>query len=402
MSWTTAKDLRAQVQRLWERGELLRASVSENYSWPRRLMLKTPVTADLSDRFEAIRQWAHEVAKTPHIRIESRERIDRVQGRQELPDTAWMDSLQEALAFIGQKEAAQRYRALWQQTESTEPTLLAWLNKRPLQALELGDRWERLLSVIKWLQAHPRPRIYLRQVDVPGVDSKFIENHRGVLTELLDLALPSEAIDATATGVTQFARRYGFLDKPARIRFRLLDPTLLSLPGVQSSPDITLDAASFALLSLPAAQVFITENEINFLTFPATANAIVIFGSGYGWEALAEVAWLHERDVRYWGDIDTDGFHILDQLRNYFPHVLSFLMDRETLLAHRLHWGEDLKRTCHDLTRLTVEEASLYDELRFDRIQRHLGLEQERIGYGWLSDRLKASVPAHNIKKTVK
>ena len=40
---------------------------------------------------------------------------------------------------------------------------------------------------------NPRPNIYLRQVDLPGLHTKFIEAHRGVLAELLDLALPSRS-----------------------------------------------------------------------------------------------------------------------------------------------------------------------------------------------------------------
>jgi len=134
---------------------------------------------------------------------------------------------------------------------------------------------------------------YLRQVDAPGVDSKFIEAHRGALTELLDLALPPATIDAAGTGVMQFARRYGFLDKPWRIRFRLLDAALPGLPGCRGLSDITLDAASFAALALPVERVFMTENETNFLAFPAAARAIVVFGAGYGWESLAQADWLH-------------------------------------------------------------------------------------------------------------
>lgn len=53
-----------------------------------------------------------------------------------------------------------------------------------------------------------------RQVDLPGVHSKFIEAHRGVLAALLDLALPVDAVDITKAGVSQFAARYGFLEKP--------------------------------------------------------------------------------------------------------------------------------------------------------------------------------------------
>jgi hypothetical protein len=261
----------------------------------------------------------------------------------------------------------------------------------------LADRWERLLAIVAWVQARPRPGVYLRQVDVPGVDSKFIEAHRGVLAELLDLGLPPEVVETGATGVAQFTRRFGFLDKPVRIRFRLLDPGLPGLPGCQAlhgvQADITLDATSFAALALPAKRAFITENETNFLAFPAVAGSIVVFGAGYGWEALARAAWLDRCQLLYWGDIDTHGFAILDQLRGCFPGAASFLMDRETLLAHRSHWGEEPEPARHDLSRLTTEEAAVYDDLRFDRHQPRLRLEQERVGFAWLSDRL-ACIPS--------
>ena len=129
--------------------------------------------------------------------------------------------------------------------------------------------------------------MYLRQVDIPGVHSKFIEAHRGVLAELLDLALPPEAIDPTASGVSQFARRYGFRDKPLRIRFRVLDPEHRTLLPGGLAQDITLDAESFARLDPNVARVFITENEINFLAFPQVKDSLVIFGAGYGFEMLA-------------------------------------------------------------------------------------------------------------------
>lgn len=161
MSWTTPADLRTQVQRLWDRGELLRALFSEAIEWPLRLSLKVPAASDLSDRFEAVRDWVCEVASTPHVRIDWREWAHRVQGRQRLPSAVWVDSLQDALAIIGQARSAKRYLALWQQTAAEQAALLAWLTRRPLQALELTDRWERLLAIVAWLQAHPCPRVYL-------------------------------------------------------------------------------------------------------------------------------------------------------------------------------------------------------------------------------------------------
>jgi hypothetical protein len=389
MSWTTPADLRAQLQRLWDRGDLLRAAVTDAVSWPLRLNLKAPSAADLSDRFEAVRDWVRTVADTPHIRLDWRDWNHRVQGTQRLPAAVWVDSVQAALAFIGKARQARRFEALWQQTAAAQPALLMWMSRRPIQALDLAERWERLLAVVAWLQAHPRPGVYLRQVDAPGVDSKFIEAHRGVLTEMLDAALPTEAIDTRASGTAQFARRFGFLDKPVRIRFRLLDPALPSLPGCEGLPDITVDAASFAALALPVERVFVTENETNFLAFPEVARAIVVFGAGYGWEALARAAWLPRCRLHYWGDIDTHGFAILDQLRGYFPHAASFLMDRDTLLAHRSHWGEEPEPARHDLPRLTTEETAVYDDLRFDRLQPRLRLEQERVAFGWVNERLR-------------
>ncbi len=207
MNWSTPATLRAQVQRRWERGDLLRAGVSATASWPLRLAFKAPTATDLADRFDAVRAWAGTVTAISHVRFDWREWAHRVQGRQRLPVAAFVDSLADALAIVGEVKAAATFRALWDETAAVQPAILPWLLHRPLAALGLADRWSPLLAVVGWLRAHPRPAIYVRQLDVPGVDSKFVEANRGVLAEWLDLALPADAIDAAATGSTQFARR---------------------------------------------------------------------------------------------------------------------------------------------------------------------------------------------------
>lgn len=410
MSWTTAADVKAQLRRLWERGELLRPLVgdpltpastigdpvsvlasdqaSARISFPLRLRLKGPGSAELAERFEDVRAWIAALVAIPHIRIAWREVNHRVLGAQRLPEAIWVDRLEDALALIGQRSEAARFNAILALTRSHQPALLHWLGKRPLQALELAPHWEPLLAVVDWLVHHPRPGLYLRQVDIPGIHSKFIEAHRGVLAELLDLVLPPEAIDTDRVGVSRFAARYGFLDKPVRIRFRVLDARISLLPG-PVQPDLTLDAASFARLRIPLKRVFITENETNFLAFPAAPDAIVLFGAGYGWDALAQATWLADCPIHYWGDIDTHGFAILDQLRSRFGQVTSFLMDRATLLAHETLWGEEHDQVVHDLQRLTTPEQALFDDLRDNRIRTRLRLEQERVGFQWVQAALR-------------
>ena len=389
MSWTTPRELKAQLARLWDRGVLARSLVSEEATFPLRLTLKGPGSADLTDRFEAVRAWAAGLAAVAHMRIEWRDVRHRVQGVQRLPAQAWVDTLDAALAALGKRRDGERLAQLIALTRAECPALTPWLARRPLQAIELAQAWPQLLAVVRWLAEHPRPGLYLRQVDVAGVHSKFIEAHRGVLAELFDLALPAEAIAEGRSGVTQFAARYGFRDKPVRIRFRLLDPATRSIAGVVC-PDVTLDAESFARMQCAVERVFVTENETNFLAFPEVPDALVIFGAGYGWEALAQADWLRRCAIHYWGDIDTHGFAILDQLRSHFPHAASFLMDRETLHAHEAHWGEEPLQVKYDLPRLPPPERALYDDLRDNRIRANLRLEQERVGYGWVSARLRA------------
>ena len=114
-------------------------------------------------------------------------------------------------------------------TRQEQPLLVKWLSKRPLQAIELAAQWPLFLKIVAWITEHLRPGIYLRQVDIPGIHSKFIEGHRVVLCELFDLVLPKEAISLEQTGVGKFSSRYGFLDKPVRIRFRVLDDRIALL-----------------------------------------------------------------------------------------------------------------------------------------------------------------------------
>lgn len=392
MSWTDCGALRAQLQRSWDQGKLLAEAVSGASSFPRRLTLKAPTSTQMVDDFDAVRAWIADLRALPHYRIEMRERRHRVLGVNQVPSAVWVDSLDDSLAILGKRGEFERFTKLVEHTRVRRPELLDWIALKPRKALALAHEWDRLLDVIDWLLAHPRPGIYLRQVDIPGVHSKFIEAHRGVLMQCLDRVLPPDAINNSARGVGGFARRYGFREKPLRIRLRGLDPTRSLLDGLVDA-DITLDADNFNRLQPAASKVFITENEINFLAFPPVDDSLLVFGAGYGFEVLVQADWLARCHVYYWGDIDTHGFAILDQLRAHVPHARSLLMDRATLLAFEDQWGVEESQIQRDLPRLDADECALYDDLRDNRIRTNLRLEQERIAFGWVVDAL--SVISH-------
>ena len=109
--WTGPKELKAQLARLWERGELLRDAVTGNARFPLRLSIKTPSSADITDRFDEVRDWAAELVATDSVRVEWQELRHRVQGAQKLPASVWVETIEDALSWLGKRREWERFSA---------------------------------------------------------------------------------------------------------------------------------------------------------------------------------------------------------------------------------------------------------------------------------------------------
>lgn len=392
MNWTRRADLKSQLQRLWDKGDVLASMVSGETCFPRRLQFKSPNAKEMVDCFDDVRRWVSEINSIPNCRIVSLERKNQVLGRNSLPHEVWIDNIDDFASWLGKKREIDSFSRIVESTRQEHPELLSWLTKKPLLALTHAGHWRAILTVISWVAQHPRPGIYIRQIDIASVHTKFIEENRSLLGELLDLVLPATAINDEFVGTSQFAARYGFKDKPLRVRFRLLDSSQSLLPSV-GDQDITLDAHTFSKLDVNVQRVFITENEINFLAFPQMANSMVIFGAGYGFESLSAATWLLHCDMYYWGDIDSHGLAILHSLRTSFPHVRSILMDEQTLLRFQdLRTPEPEQHQAETLDALTVEEAAVYRGLKHGTWGDNFRLEQERIDWGYACDTIRDAV----------
>lgn len=211
--------------------------------------------------------------------------------------------------------------------------------------------------------------------------TKFVESHRRTIDEMMNVLDPERA-----TAGSGFEARHGFLAAPERVRFRILDPDTQLLGA---ATDITVTAAGFRSLSPDVDTVIVTENLTNFLALPHRPRTLALFGAGYGFTALRDTEWLSGCDVLYWGDLDTHGFRILDQLRAAHPHVHSVMMDSGTLLEHRDLWGRESKPSNAVLTRLTSDESAVYQALRDDKHGASVRLEQEHINWDWAVEQLR-------------
>jgi hypothetical protein len=374
--WTSLADIRAQLRRHWDRGAVLAEVAGSPSMFPYRVRLSRPTTADLSARFDDVRAWVRGLHGIAGVRIVSSVRGTRSIGRNEVPGEVWVDDLGSAAALLGETAAVRRFGQLVELTVQREPDLVRWLAAHPIEALAVADGWPRLLTVVDWIRTHPRPGIYVRQVDIAGVDTKFIERHARILTGLLDTVLPTDTIVADEA---RFEARYGFRTAPATVRLRALDPALAVVAGAGDRP-ATVTVHDFARLT-GVERLFITENHVNFLAFPLAARSIVVFGEGFDVAKVAAAPWVAHVPVHYWGDIDTHGFAILDLLRSTLPHVRSLLMDHATLHAHESQWGVEPVQVRRDLANLTRAERDLYDDLRDNRIRANLRLEQELTRY---------------------
>jgi hypothetical protein len=380
--WTRPAEVRAWLGKKWRSGSLL-AAFAEGNDWePLGVPLRGPAVGEIGGRLAEVQAWAAEwaLAARGPLRVEYKKVGGRHVGTNLIPCRAWIDGYDQAWELLGVRAEVRRFRSLADVTAGSCPQLVPWLTRRPMQLLKLAGRWDKLLATVRWIDERQSPGMYLRQVDVPGVDTKFIEQHRGVLTELLDRQLAPNRIDPDAS---DFAARYGFRRKPGYVRFRS--------DGLSGFTELSVRTDEFATPPPGTRRAYVIENEITYLAFPLPAAAIVIFGGGYAVDVLEPLGWLTDLELAYWGDIDTHGFAILNRLRRRFGHARSMLMDRATLLAHRCQWVTEPHPTAAILDLLDADEAEFYRDLVDGILGRSVRLEQERVSFAAIEQALAAA-----------
>jgi hypothetical protein len=139
--------------------------------------------------------------------------------------------------------------------------------------------------------------------------------------------------------------------------------------------DISLPLSDFIKADFNCNQLMITENLMNFLTLPPLTQTIAVWGGGYAVNNLKGIDWLQGKTILYWGDIDAQGFEILSQLRSYYPHTRSVMMDQETFDQFPEYHGKGTISRVSSLSCLTREEQQLYRRVH----ENNERLEQEKI-----------------------
>jgi hypothetical protein len=378
-SWKNPAEVTAGLDRRWLQGRYLTALALGEPITPLRLPLRAPSPTDLATDPVAVRDWVQRWrshADRHHLELEWAAVGGRRVGTNQVPTHVRCTRDGDLWRWLGVSHEVARFGALLDLIREQRPQLLPWVSRHPWQVTGLGQEWPALLAVLAWVDqvgtGDEAVAVLSRQVDVPGVDTKFVERQQRLLTQLMREGAPSG--DDPAGSNPQLPLGL----KPTYLLLRRLDGTSL-LSGARGPAELGMRVADAAAFPPRASRILIVENETTFLTLPRLPDVVAIYGQGYAAARLASLTWLAERDVAYWGDIDTHGFAILDQLRAAFPPVCSLLMDSATLVAHEAHWVTEIAPAVRLLPNLTAAEAALYRELVEGHYGRRIRLEQERV-----------------------
>lgn len=384
-NFITPNTLKTHTEKLWQQGKLHKAWLNNEALFPLVLNIPSPSASELLHQFSHI-QSAIAVLKQDSIKngytLTYKTINHQKIGTQNLPNAIVFEQEQDLLHYLNKTTEFSSFKTLCEQTLQGYPNLHSWLMRYPFKVTNYADVWQRLLTACEYFIHHPLPDCYIRQLDIQGIDSKFIESHKAILTELLDIVLPETARFANIAGVANhgFERRYGLRYDLPLCRFRILDKNL----AIHGLTDLTITIPEFKSLNLDIKTVFIVENKINGLAFPEFPNAIVIFALGYSIDVLADIPILKNATLYYWGDLDTHGFAILSRLRGYYPNAIAFLMDQQTLKDFNYLSGIESKPAETIPDYLTADELAVFLHLK----NTGLRLEQERISFKALQDYL--------------
>ncbi len=337
------------------------------------LPLGVPTTAEAATdlkRLESwIRQWRTIEAEGFEI-IWHDARWPSLGTRKTVPQRLRLSSIEEILRFVDPrmvllKEFNRALSRAHMINKVASEIFLDVLKNKSLFFDYCDDDFERFVSLFQWLSDHRPACLFIRELPVEGVDTKWFEKHRGLLDKLLharfkDLDWEDKSLEelwelkspeplVRVRGLEQFIAAIG-------------NPSYLSLP-------------SSVLNSIEPQSVVIFENLQTALSAKLFPGTLILMGMGMATEVLDSIIWMKRIPIYYFGDLDAHGLAILGRVRSHFPQVQSILMNEQTFRS----WGhlsiQDPNLNAPEPICLTKTEQKLFEILR----EKRLRLEQERI-----------------------
>ncbi len=339
--------------------------------------------------------WRDVCKELPHCVVMERRTL-RIFGEHDIPIRLEIRSIVDLAMFLGDQAISRlrRIMALLRRFEAVGPE---W--KRPsIWVLTALEEWPEesiamLLRLLPQLHAGMGEGRYLRSVPLNGVDTKFVEKNLVLIGAMMDQR--SGGMVSIAGGLLRWL---GCLTKDTdQLLIRpLCEHTRESLGGFSK---IWVTSEDLERTNPPGKRLLLVENAVSGLELPALDQTIAVIGCG-GNLAWLRASWLHEKDVAYWGDIDSWGLHWLAVARRAVPNLTALMMDLETFQRHPEGVVSEDAAANPATAFLTQNEVELLKVLT-EHPAAPARLEQEKLDRQWTTAALRAwaeprtrSVPA--------
>ncbi|MCZ2813712.1 DUF2220 family protein [Modestobacter sp. VKM Ac-2979] len=338
--------------------------------WPLRLPLSKPSTADMTTRFPEVQRWAIDWRTWAAERSLTLDWGNRLSSgtRQPVPTHVTVPDIDTAATLLGAPwpDRLHRGRDHWMVLRDRFPHAATPERLRAVDPLNDVD-FGLLCTAAAWFATNDATGRTPRQVPIEGLHGKWLNRYRGLVTALAG------------------KDSLGLVDRPSRVHITYLDPEHCAAGG-RKHDSITL-GDPMAPPYLPSIAV-ITENKDTAVYFPPLSGAIAIEGNGDAAPArLPRIPWLATVPrLIYWGDIDADGYEIVDALRRNGLPLTTILMDQDAYTAYERYgaWTDDRGNPIpcaprKNLPNLTSAERAVYEALTDPAWTRTRRIEQERI-----------------------
>ena len=357
--------LAEKLARQWENADTREQRLTKQSDWPLRIPIGKPAaklveTAPATVRAH-IEQW--KAVSTGHI--EWTPVNYRAVGQTINLPTAWcLERPADWVRASASKSVLTEYKRLnhlCSETPAIDHPL--WIRKRYLWLSKPDHELIQASKLANALGPGCADGLPLRALPYANVDSKFYERHRQLIIQLLDSRHDGAA---SALGLENFlAAAHG---NDHWLLIADLDRQLLPFQRMRAR------ASELAtLLDMPGTHLLVVENEQVLHLLPPAKGLIVILGSGRNLNWLG-ADWVQQKQVAYWGDIDTWGLSMLADARHKVPNLHALLMDAATFQAARTHAVPEPSPAECPSANLSSEETALFRKLQLSSTGR---LEQE-------------------------
>lgn len=361
-------DLSLKLAKQWQNADLREQRLLYPDSWPLKIPIGNPSGRAISEDLERVRKHLDQWRKVTVGQVDwSSKKFRSASEEIQIPEYWTLRSPTEWIDAADSNDVREEYQTLSRLVPEVDERFRHLLVRKNRLVLERPEneviQCAKVALLLSPGLAGGKP---LRAMSVGGIDSKFFERNRPLLSQMLDILFNDQVSELGLEA---------FLGAEDEGHHWLLIADLDG--GLLPFSQLRVRARELTEVPLPGASVLIVENERCIHQLPTVPSTVAILGAGLNLSWM-RASWLSEKKLAYWGDMDTWGLTMLARARGFQPSIKPLLMNKKIFntFATRKAVPEPQPAEKVPAAGLTSDERAFYLEL----LQRDKGrLEQEFI-----------------------